>query len=149
MAKGESGRIVITSLYNKAHPLIRYDIGDTGTLDPISTLKKPVLQELVGRTNDIAQLSSGKTVPGLTFYYVTKSVIEDDGNVKEFVVEQTAANAFTIRYVSERKLSSEEELKIKNALYKYLEDDLILDFERVSVLDRSNRGKLKQFVSRL
>lgn len=149
VAKGESGRIVITSLYNKAHPLIRYDIGDTGTLDPISTLKKPVLQELVGRTNDIAQLPSGKTVPGLTFYYVTKSVIEDDGNVKEFVVEQTTANAFTIRYVSERKLSSEEELKIKNALYKYLEDDLILDFERVSVLDRSNRGKLKQFVSRL
>ncbi len=149
VAKGESGRIVITSLYNKAHPLIRYDIGDTGTLDPISTLKKPVLQELVGRTNDIAQLPSGKTVPGLTFYYVTKSVIEDDGNVKEFVVEQTTANAFTIRYVSERKLSSEEELKIKNALYKYLEDDLILYFERVSVLDRSNRGKLKQFVSRL
>jgi phenylacetate-CoA ligase len=25
--------IVITSLYNKAHPFIRYDIGDTGILD--------------------------------------------------------------------------------------------------------------------
>jgi phenylacetate-CoA ligase len=27
------GRIVITSLFNKAHPFIRYDIGDIGILD--------------------------------------------------------------------------------------------------------------------
>jgi phenylacetate-CoA ligase len=26
----EKGRIVITSLFNKAHPFIRYDIGDIG-----------------------------------------------------------------------------------------------------------------------
>ena len=77
---GQPGRIVITSLYNKAHAMIRYDIGDTGILAPTSTFKKPVFQELIGRTNDIARLPGGKTVPGLTFYYVTKSVIEDDGN---------------------------------------------------------------------
>jgi phenylacetate-CoA ligase len=27
----KKGRIVITSLFNKAHPFIRYDIGDIGT----------------------------------------------------------------------------------------------------------------------
>ena len=31
---GNSGRIVITGLYNKAHPMIRYDIGDTGIISP-------------------------------------------------------------------------------------------------------------------
>lgn len=149
VAKGESGRIVITSLFNKAHPLIRYDIGDTGILAPQSTFKKPILQELIGRTNDIARLPSGKTVPGLTFYYVTKSVIEDDGNVKEFVIEQTALDAFTITYVSERELSVKETETITKALYTYLENDLTLNFTRVAVLDRSNRGKLKQFVSNL
>mgnify|MGYP000302137661 CR=1 FL=1 len=146
---GESGRIVITSLYNKAHPLIRYDIGDTGILTRTSTFKKPVLQQLIGRTNDVAQLPSGKTVPGLTFYYVTKSVIEDDGNVNEFIIEQTKLDSFKIIYVSERELSSEEITTIKSALFKYLENDLKLEFERVAVLDRSNRGKLKQFISRL
>jgi phenylacetate-coenzyme A ligase PaaK-like adenylate-forming protein len=30
---GKKGRIVITSLFNKAHPFIRYDIGDIGILD--------------------------------------------------------------------------------------------------------------------
>jgi phenylacetate-CoA ligase len=147
--KGQLGRVIITSLYNKAHPLIRYDIGDTGALSPDSTFKKPILKQLIGRTNDIANLPRGKTVPGLTFYYVTKSIIEDDGNVKEFVIEQTALDSFKIIYVSEFVLSSKETKAIKMALFKYLENDLQLLFERVNSLDRSNRGKLKQFVSRI
>ena len=146
---GTSGRIVITGLYNKAHPMIRYDIGDTGILSPTSTMKKPVLQELIGRTNDVAQLPSGKTVPGLTFYYVTKSVIEDDGNVKEFVIVQTALDSFKITYTSERELTTNEIDTMKSALYNYLEKGLSLQFERVEVLDRSKRGKLKQFISNI
>jgi phenylacetate-CoA ligase len=75
--KGEEGRIVITSLYNKAHPFIRYDIGDLGSFCETGTLQKPILKSLTGRTNDVALLPNGKKVPGLTFYYVTKSIIED------------------------------------------------------------------------
>ena len=146
---GEPGRIVITSLYNKAHPMIRYDIGDTGIIHPDSTAKKPLFQKLIGRTNDVATLPGGKTVPGLTFYYVTKSVIEDDGNVKEFVIEQTALDSFRIIYVSERELTGPEIETIRQALFTYLENDLTLEFDRQQVLDRSQRGKLKQFTSLL
>ncbi len=146
---GESGRIVITGLYNKAHPMIRYDIGDTGIISTESTAKKPILEQLIGRTNDIAHLPGGKTVPGLTFYYVTKSVIEDDGNVKEFIIEQWALDTFKIIYVAERELTSEEKETIKKALFQYLERDLTLQFERKEILDRSRRGKLKQFISHL
>jgi phenylacetate-CoA ligase len=147
--KGETGRIVITSLYNKAHPMIRYDIGDTGIMAPESTPKRPVLQQLIGRTNDVAKLPGGKTVPGLTFYYVTKSVIEDDGNVKEFVIEQTALDTFKIYYVAESVLTDSETRAIELALFKYLENDLKLIFEHKAVLERGARGKLKQFVSHL
>ena len=146
---GQPGRVIITGLYNQAHPMIRYDIGDTGIISKSSTFKKPVLEQLVGRTNDVARLPSGKTVPGLTFYYVTKSIIEDDGNVKEFVIEQEDLDAFTIRYTSERELTSAETETIKDALYTYLEPGLRLRFERVEVMDRSKRGKLKQFISML
>tara|TARA_R110002072_G_scaffold235697_7_gene393397 strand:- start:3874 stop:5184 length:1311 start_codon:yes stop_codon:yes gene_type:complete len=144
---GESGKIVISSLYNKAHPFIRYDIGDTGVLCESSTLQKPILKNLIGRTNDVALLPSGKSVPGLTFYYVTKSIIEDDGNVKEFVVVQTEKDTFEIKYTSERMLTSNEEAEIKKALEIYLEPGLNLNLERVNSLDRSRRGKLKQFTS--
>jgi len=60
---GEEGRIVITSLFNKANPFIRYEIGDIGILDEKSTLQKPILKKLIGRTNDIAILPSGKNRP--------------------------------------------------------------------------------------
>ncbi|MDO8317286.1 MAG: phenylacetate--CoA ligase family protein [Flavobacterium sp.] len=146
---GTSGRIVITSLFNKAHPFIRYDIGDIGILDEKSTLQKPILKKLIGRTNDVAVLPSGKKSPGLTFYYVTKSIIEDDGNVKEFVIKQTKIDSFEIEYVSEVELSLEQIKKIKNAIELYLEPDLNFIFIRKNSLERSNRGKLKQFKSML
>ena len=144
---GEEGRVVITSLYNKAHPFIRYDIGDIGTLSKQSTAKKPVLETLIGRTNDIAILPSGKRAAGLTFYYITKSIIEDDGNVKEFVIEQHKKDAFKIIYVSSEELSEENKLIISNEMERYLEKGLQIIFERQNQLQRSKSGKLKQFSS--
>jgi phenylacetate-CoA ligase len=146
---GTSGRIVITSLFNKAHPFIRYDLGDIGILDKKSTLKKPILKKLIGRTNDIAILPSGKKSPGLTFYYVTKSIIEDDGNVKEFIIKQTKIDTFEIDYVSEYELNKDQIEKIEKAIELYLEPNLVFTFIRKTTLERSNRGKLKQFISSL
>jgi len=147
LPNGKEGRIVITSLYNKAHPFIRYDIGDIGILDEKSTARKPILKKLIGRTNDVAELPSGKKSPGLTFYYVTKSIIEDDGNVKEFVIKQTKIDTFDIEYVSELELTSSQTQQIEKAISTYLEDGLTFSFTRKEKLERSKSGKLKQFIS--
>ncbi|HKX87471.1 MAG TPA: hypothetical protein VJL37_12430 [Flavobacterium sp.] len=144
---GQEGRVVITSLYNKAHPFIRYDIGDIGILDEKSTLQKPLLKKLIGRTNDIALLPSGKKSPGLTFYYVTKSIIEDDGNVKEFIIRQLQKDCFEIDYVSDTELSDPQIKKIEDAIALYLESGLRFTFNRKESLQRTTRGKLKQFQS--
>ncbi|PWH84577.1 AMP-binding protein [Algibacter marinivivus] len=146
---GEEGRIVITSLYNKAHPFIRYDIGDIGILSKASTLKTPILEKLIGRTNDMAVLPSGKKAAGLTFYYITKSIIEDDGNVKEFVIEQLKADSFKIIYVSSEVLSEEKKNIITSEMENYLEKGLQISFAKQDQLIRSKSGKLKQFTSYL
>lgn len=146
---GTEGKIVITSLFNKANPFIRYEIGDIGILDEKSTPQKPILKKLIGRTNDVAILPSGKKSPGLTFYYVTKSIIEDDGNVKEFIIKQTKLDSFEIEYVSEKELIPSQIQKIKEAIDLYLEPNLNFTFTRKIVLERTNRGKLKQFQSYL
>lgn len=142
---GEEGRIVITSFYNKAHPFIRYDIGDVGILSKKSTFKKPILEKLIGRTNDIAILPSGKKASGLTFYYITKSIIEEDGNVKEFIIEQHKKDYFIIKYVSKEELSPEKTEFILHEMERYLEKGLQINFERLNKLERSKSGKLKQF----
>lgn len=146
---GQEGRVVVTSLYNKAHPFIRYDLGDIGKLSKNSTPNKPILEILIGRTNDIVLLPSGKKAAGLTFYYVTKTVIEDGGNVKEFIVEQLKIDTFRISYTSKEALSEEKINDINKAIETYLESGLTILFERKESLDRSNRGKLKQFKSYL
>ncbi|MDX1761679.1 MAG: phenylacetate--CoA ligase family protein [Christiangramia sp.] len=146
---GEEGRVVITSLYNKAHPMIRYDIGDIGCLSSKSTLKKPILEKLIGRTNDIARLPDGKVVPGLTFYYVTKTIIEDNGNIKEFIIIQTKTDEFKIEYVSEYELNSVQKSRIMDAVKIYVGENLHIIFERKDILKRSRSGKLKQFTSLL
>ncbi|WNH13964.1 phenylacetate--CoA ligase family protein [Thalassobellus suaedae] len=146
---GEEGRVVITSLYNKAHPFIRYDLGDLGTLSKMSTPQKPILEKLIGRTNDIVVLPSGKKAAGLTFYYVTKTIIEDDGNVKEFIIEQLKLDTFKISYVSHKFLTEKNLNAIKGAISKYLEPNLTVLFERKQILERSKSGKLKQFKSYL
>lgn len=146
---GEEGRVVITSLYNKAHPFIRYDIGDIGVLSKDSTLQRPLLEKLIGRTNDIAVLPSGKKAAGLTFYYITKSIIEDDGNVKEFVIEQLKLDTFKITYASAEDISEEKIETIKTEMEHYLEKGLTIIFERQDNIERSKSGKLKQFTSLL
>ncbi|RCS27051.1 phenylacetate--CoA ligase family protein [Polaribacter sp. WD7] len=145
---GEIGNIVITSLYNKAHPFIRYKLGDRGAIKKINH-KKYILENLEGRSEDLVKLPSGKVSPGLTFYYVTKSVMEDSGNVKEIKVIQTSFDKFRIEYVADEKLHIEEQTKIKHSLLKYLEPNLTIDFKKLKNLERNKSGKLKQFTSLL
>lgn len=143
---GTIGRILVTDLYNLAHPMIRYEIGDLGSLETLENGTR-ILKDLQGRTSDIAILPSGKIVPGLTFYYVTKTVIKEDVDILEFVVIQKKPDAFEIQYVSKSEINTSVKESIQNAMDEYLEPGLFLKFTRLEVLDRSKRGKLKQFMS--
>lgn len=147
LPNGKEGKIVVTSLYNKAHPMIRYEVGDVGILDEKSTPKNPILKSLTGRTNDIAILPSGKKSPGMTFYSITKKLFGDEGNVKEFVITQTKKDTFEIEYVSEIELREIEIEKIKTVFSNFLEPNLNYVFIRKAVLERGKSGKLKQFKS--
>lgn len=149
LAFGEEGRIVITSLYNQAHPFIRYDIGDIGKLAKKSTIQKPILEKLIGRTNDIAILPSGKKAAGLTFYYITKSIIETDSKITEFIIEQHTLDMFKIIYASVENISEEKVENIKTEMANYLEKGLTVIFERQDKIERAKSGKLKQFRSLL
>lgn len=144
---GKEGKIVVTSLYNKAHPMIRFEVGDIGVLDEKSTLKNPILKKLIGRTNDIAILPSGKKSPGMTFYSITKKLFGDEGNVKEFVITQTKKDTFEIDYTSEVALTGIEIEKIKAVFSTFLEPNLNFVFSRKNAIERGKSGKLKQFKS--
>ena len=143
---GEVGNIIVTSLYNKAHPFIKYKLGDRGIINKINS-KKSILQKLEGRSEDLVKLPSGKIAPGLTFYYITKSIIEDSSDIKEIKIIQTKLNSFKIEYVSKKNVTNEQKEKINKAVLDYLEPNLKIEFSRLDSLIRSKSGKLKQFTS--
>lgn len=145
VAHGTVGKILITDLFNKAHPFIRYEIGDMGSITAKNG--RQVLTKLEGRTSDIARLPNGKVIPGLTFYYVTKSVINEQSSVTEFVIIQQEPLLFQIQYVAASELTSKEQIQIQNAMADYADASIVVKFEKLDHLDRSNRGKLKQFMT--
>ena len=146
---GVEGRVVVTSLYNKAMPFIRYDLGDRAILSQKTKNGQIVLEKLVGRINDIIKLPSGKISPGLTFYYISKKILESGTSLKEFIVKQTQLEKFELIYVADFELSDKVKSAIISSMAEYLESGLSCDFMKVEQITRTKAGKLKHFVSEL
>jgi phenylacetate-CoA ligase len=103
------------------------------------------LERLTGRTNDFAILTDGSKVSGLTFYYVTKSIINNDSFVKEFVVKQQSYTTFDVEYVSEIELTLKHKEAIYHTFKKYVSNGLIVNLIKKNVIKITNNGKLKKF----
>jgi phenylacetate-CoA ligase len=145
---GQTGRVVVTSLYNKAMPFIRYDLGDRATLGRDSG-GCYTIQNVEGRTNDTIKLPSGKISPGLTIYYIVKVLFDGEVKIKEFVFHQDTLVKFRFEYIATDELSILEKEKINESMKTYLEDGLVIEFIRKDKLERTKAGKLKTFVSHI
>jgi phenylacetate-CoA ligase len=152
LADGESGSILITDLYNRALPFIRYRIGDRGTLGPAaagSADARKRLSSLEGRVNDTILLPSGKRAAGMTFYYISRRILESSGVLKEFVIHQRGIADFEFEVVTDRPLERPDEDLIHGILDSYLEPGLNLTIRRVQSITRPASGKIKHFYSEL
>lgn len=147
---GTAGRILVTGLYNQAFPMIRYELGDIGIIAPGERVRgRRILKSLEGRTNDVALLPSGRKVPGLTFYYVTKSLLEKGSTIREFVIRQEEPELFVLEYVADAAINEENKKQIQQLMDVYLEPGLQLSFEKVESINRTRVGKLRQFQSNI
>ena len=142
------GNILITDFNNKAFPFIRYNIGDIGK---VLTKKngKQIINSLVGRTNDNIILPSGKISPGLTFYYVSKSLLEKTFILNEFVIRQTKKDFFEFDIVASGPLDKVTEKELQNKIDTYLEPGISFKVNIVEKIYRPINGKIKHFYSHL
>jgi phenylacetate-CoA ligase len=145
MEDGQVGRLILTSLHNKAMPLYRYEIGDIGSISKRKKGCYQILEKLNGRTNEFAILSNGRKVPALTFYYITKTLLQKLSDVKEVVVHQIDAITFRFVYVSNSELNDITKEAVQIALNKYIEPGLKAEFLKKDHIQRTKSGKLKQF----
>ena len=144
---GGEGRIILTALHNKAMPFIRYEIGDKAIMEPDGG--KIELKKLLGGVNDIVLLPSGKKSSGVTFYFITRDVLESSGIMREFIIKQISIDKFIFDVVSDEDISEKDKQLIQKKMDIYLEPGLSFEVNRVSKIERTRAGKMKHFHSLL
>ena len=91
---GCAGRILITDLTNTAMPIIRYEIGDIGTISKQRTCKGgrglPKLESIQGRITDYIVSSDGKYVSGTAL----TTVVPQLNNVQQIQIIQKKKGKF-------------------------------------------------------
>lgn len=147
MNKGGEGRIILTALHNKAMPFIRYEIGDRALTEP--GRDGAVIKKILGGVNDPVILPSGNKTSGVTFYFITRSIMENIGSLKEFIIKQTEPDKFIFEVVSEEEISEKDKKKLQEKMDAYLEPGLKFEIKRVDKIERTKAGKMKHFHSLL
>lgn len=138
--------ILITSLFNKAFPFVKYNIADRGKL-LTNELNELGISELMGRSDDTILLPDGRQAAGLTMYYCSRKILESFTSIKEIYFTQTKLDSFTIYYISEIELSEAQLNIIREAFETYLCKGLHLVFEKTDFIRRKQNGKFQLFTS--
>ncbi|MCB9059534.1 MAG: phenylacetate--CoA ligase family protein [Calditrichae bacterium] len=144
---GESGRIVITDLYSKVMPFIRYDIGDKGSFSNEKCHcgnELPLMNIMEGRTEDFIKTKQGKMVHAAYLCYTLK-----DDTVQEFKMYQKSMDDYTIQLVKSPAFKENSEEALKAKVEYELGKDINIKFEYLDKIPREKSGKLRYFVSEL
>lgn len=143
---GETGRVVVTTLWNAATPLIRYDIGDFAELGESCPCGRtlPVLNRIVGRQRNMLTLPDGEQ---------RWPAIGDAADLarlppfRQFQLVQTSLDRITVRAVTPRSMTAEEESAAAAYLADALGHPFTFTFEYFEEIPRSAGGKFEDVVS--
>jgi phenylacetate-CoA ligase len=143
---GQEGRVICTSLLNRAQPLIRYDVGDIGRWAerPCACGRDhlPVLAEIVGRVEDMVIGPDGREMMRLCSLQSVPHVIACQ-------VVQHRLDALTVRVIPSDGFSAIDERKIREILGTRRLGDVNIRIERVAELERTASGKVRRVIRRL
>lgn len=143
---GVEGRILATGLLNDVQPLIRYDIGDRAAWSPqpcpCGRNHLPVLQEVVGRLEDVVTGPDGRQLVRFHGIFVNLP------HVLEGQVIQEALDRFTVKIVAQPGFDEHEERVIKHRFIERL-GQVQVQIKKVPAIPRTERGKFRAVISKL
>jgi len=139
----DSGPLLATTLTNTLMPLLRYQIGDTATLDttrapgahPIDTLK-----EINGRMDDYIETPDGRRIGRMD--HIFKGLTQ----IREAQIIQTAKDHCIIRVALDDTLEQSDKDKILNNFSHRISTQIRLTFEPVTLIPRGRNGKFRNII---
>ena len=137
---GKSGRILVTDLNNYASPMIRYEIGDIGTMaeyDPKNPLPFRKLASVDGRSNEFIELPEGKRMTALFLPHLMKEFPA----IRGYQIGQRNQLGMELHLVTDSPVDAQTDTEIKNAFYQYLPDNFSIEIKNATALKRKSNGK--------
>ena len=138
------GIVLLTTLVNRAMPLIRYRVGDRVRLGEGLCgcgRQGPWLAAVGGREVDMMVLRNGQKLSP----YLLTTAVENDSAIRRYLLRQTTPTSLQIRYIAAPNCVANEKA-IAMSIERVVGNDVSISFQRVPSLPRTVRGKQKVFV---
>lgn len=144
---GETGRAVVTPMFNFAKPLIRYELGDfiePGGRCPCGR-GLPVLARILGRVRNMVTLPSGER------FWPQLSALRyaDVLPVRQHQIAQVAPDRLEVRLVADRRGTPAEEAQLREIIVKKIGYPFAIGFAYPEAIPRGRGGKFEQFKSEI
>jgi phenylacetate-CoA ligase len=144
------GRLLVTDLVNRGMPLIRYEIGDLGSLDhepcPCGD-PRPVLASLEGRALDVFVLPSGRRVPGVL--PDVRGLGQDALGIEDARLVQGEPAALDVEWVAGATFRPEHLEAYRRFLDETFFHELTLRFRQVERIAPEANGKVRRCICRV
>ncbi len=138
------GAVLITDLHIRSFPLIRYRLGDVMEVSYHNGL--PVIQKLIGRTDDLIRLRDGRTCAGP----IIEVIMEDFPQVLQYRIIQE--NYDLIRVLIATGPDRDHpylETAIRDGFRHHIAPDITYQFEFVDNIPPETNGKLRMLISKV
>lgn len=143
LKNGEQGRFICTSLLNTAMPLIRYEIGDSGSIvKTTEQIHHFAIQELSGRIDDLIITPDGRRIGRLD------PVFKGGFKIREAQIVQTGVADLTIKVVADKGFSHNDIFGLTQSLKERV-GEMTIKVEQVNKIERTNTGKFKAVINLL
>jgi phenylacetate-CoA ligase len=142
---GQMGELVVTDLFNRAMPLIRYRTGDMVTIDDRPCRCGCSWRRIVaigGRVVDMIIRPDGTTVEGL----VIINALHTSGMRAKVQVVQTSPTSLTVKYLDTSLIPEEMRSGFHKRISELLQADINVAFEPVSQLRHDQSGKYRYVI---
>lgn len=141
------GQLIVTDLWNRATPFIRYRTGDIARMVSGECRCGRALTRIggiEGRLVDTITLPGGRKVPGVS---LTNRVIKGFAEVAELQVVQKSLDSFLLRYVKGPDFRAGSLDALAQSLRRMLDTPVTVVFEEVAELPHSSSGKMRFVIS--
>jgi phenylacetate-CoA ligase len=148
-APGESGRIVVTDLVNRAMPLIRYAIEDVGM--PVSRMCScgrglPRMESVTGRVADFLLKNDGTKVAGVS---LIENTLTRFSGLDQMQIVQDSLEEFLVRIVPGGAFTSETTRQMEEYFKEIFGENIHIEFTLVDAIQPEKSGKFRFSICRV